>query len=165
MTRMQVIRNKTDARHEVERLRRSGATLALVPTMGALHEGHLSLVDQARRGTDLVMASVFVNPLQFGPMEDLDRYPRDLDKDMHQLEEAGVQLLFAPETAEMIDADRLTFVEVEHLGDRLCGGRRPGHFRGVTTIVSKLFLVLQPHIAATRLRRRSRASLRSVAVK
>jgi pantoate--beta-alanine ligase len=115
--------------------------------MGALHAGHLSLVTHAQAGCDVVMASIFVNPLQFGPTEDLARYPRDLDGDAKQLRDAGVQLLFAPEVASMIAADAQTFVEVAHLGDRLCGARRPGHFRGVTTIVSKLLHVLQPHVA------------------
>ena len=144
---MQVIRTKAEARQEVERLRASGAQWALVPTMGALHAGHLSLIARAQPESHVVIASVFVNPLQFGPTEDLERYPRDLDGDLRQLQEAGVQLLFAPEVSEMIDADARTLVEVAQLGDRLCGARRPGHFRGVTTIVAKLLHLLQPHVA------------------
>ena len=144
---MQVIHDKAEARQEVERLRAGGARLALVPTMGALHAGHLSLIAAARSSCDIVMASIFVNPLQFGAAEDLERYPRDLQGDVSQLQEAGVHLVFAPEASQMVGGDTKTFVEVQHLGDRLCGARRPGHFRGVTTIVSKLFNLLQPHVA------------------
>lgn len=144
---MKVLRSKQEAGAEVERLRLSGARLALVPTMGALHAGHLSLVDKARPGCDVVMASVFVNPLQFAPGEDLERYPRDLEGDMRKLGDVGVSLVFAPQAPEMLGAEGLTHVEVERLGTVLCGVRRPGHFRGVTTIVTKLFHVLQPHVA------------------
>jgi pantoate--beta-alanine ligase len=144
---MQVLRTKQEAHAEVERLRRSGLRLSLVPTMGALHAGHLSLVRLAAPGCDVVMASIFVNPLQFGPSEDLERYPRDLDGDLRKLEAAGVQLVFAPQAQDMLGSDGLTSVQVERLGDVLCGARRPGHFRGVATIVSKLFHVLQPHVA------------------
>jgi len=144
---MRVVRSKKEAQREVDALRRNGARLGLVPTMGALHAGHLSLVQRAQPGCDLVMASIFVNPLQFGPNEDLERYPRDLSGDLHKLEEAGVGLVFTPEAGDMIGQETWTHVEVAHLGEGLCGARRPGHFRGVTTIVAKLFHVLQPHVA------------------
>jgi pantoate--beta-alanine ligase len=144
---MQVLRSKEEARDVVERLRRSGERLSFVPTMGALHAGHLSLVQQARPGCTVVMASIFVNPLQFGQGEDLERYPRDLQGDLGKLEEAGVDLVFAPGIDAMFGQETLTSVDVDRLGDTLCGARRPGHFRGVATIVTKLFHILQPHVA------------------
>ena len=120
-------------------------TLGLVPTMGALHEGHLALVETARAQCDMVAASVFVNPTQFGPNEDLTRYPRTFDADCALLEDAGVDLLFAPGPAEMYPHDGLgTFVEVPGLSERLDGLSRPGHFRGVATVVSKLFHIVTP---------------------
>jgi pantoate--beta-alanine ligase len=119
----------------------------LVPTMGALHQGHISLVRAAREECDLVAASLFVNPLQFGPNEDLAKYPRDFDRDRTMLEQEGVDVLFAPSVDEMYPAGAVTYVTVEGLSDRLCGRSRPGHFRGVTTMVAKLFNIVQPDVA------------------
>jgi len=115
--------------------------------MGYLHEGHLSLVRAARRENDMVVMSIFVNPTQFGPGEDLDRYPRDLYRDMELAEKAGVDGIFAPSVEEMYPEGYSTYVEVEGLSRVLCGASRPGHFRGVATVVSKLFNIIQPHRA------------------
>ncbi len=124
-----------------------GASLALIPTMGAIHRGHLSLVEAAGRDCDVVAASIFVNPLQFGPTEDFDRYPRTFEDDCRQLAVAGVDLLFAPSTQEMYPPGATTFVEVPGLSERLDGASRPGHFRGVATVVNKLFNIISPDLA------------------
>lgn len=123
---------------------RPGATLGLVPTMGALHEGHRSLATRARAACSLVAATIFVNPLQFGPNEDLSRYPRTFEADCRMLEEEGVDLIFAPATEEMYPAGATTVIDVPGPADRLDGASRPGHFRGVATVVSKLFHITQP---------------------
>jgi pantoate--beta-alanine ligase len=112
--------------------------------MGALHEGHLSLVRMAKAQCDLVVVSIFVNPLQFGPNEDLAKYPRNFDRDCDLLEREGVDFILAPSVEEMYPAGAVTYVTVEGLSDKLCGRSRPGHFRGVTTVVSKLFNIVQP---------------------
>jgi pantoate--beta-alanine ligase len=127
----------------------AGKRLGLVPTMGALHEGHLSLVRAARAKSDVVAASIFVNPTQFGPTEDFGKYPRTLESDCALLEREGVELVFAPSVEEMYPhpKENVTWVIVEGLSDRLCGQSRPGHFRGVTTVVSKLFHIIEPDIA------------------
>ncbi len=127
--------------------RGAGKRLGLVPTMGALHEGHLSLVRAAQAQCDAVAASLFVNPLQFGPGEDLVKYPRDFERDRTLLETEGVDFLFAPGVEEMYPAGAVTYVTVEGLSDKLCGRSRPGHFRGVTTVVSKLFNIIEPDLA------------------
>jgi pantoate--beta-alanine ligase len=127
--------------------RGAGKRLGFVPTMGALHEGHLSLVRAARAANDLIAASIFVNPTQFGPNEDLAKYPRSFERDCELLERDGVDLLFAPSVEEMYPADAVTWVNVEKLSEKLDGGSRPGHFRGVTTVVAKLFHVVEPHAA------------------
>ncbi|MGH9536026.1 MAG: pantoate--beta-alanine ligase [Terriglobales bacterium] len=119
-------------------------SLGLVPTMGALHAGHMSLVAASRHRDDATVATIFVNPLQFGPREDLARYPRRLDHDLAQLEAAGVEMVFAPEPEAMYPAGFATAVEVAGLSERLCGASRPGHFRGVTTVVMKLFALAAP---------------------
>ena len=124
-----------------------GNKTALVPTMGFFHEGHLSLMRMAARHADAVVVSLFVNPMQFGPNEDLDRYPRNFTKDCELAEEEGVAVLFAPEAEAMYPAGFQTTVSVEHLSRSLCGADRPGHFNGVTTVVSKLFHVVQPDFA------------------
>ncbi|HEU5452954.1 MAG TPA: pantoate--beta-alanine ligase [Terriglobales bacterium] len=126
---------------------RQGKRLAFVPTMGALHEGHLSLVRMARGQAQVVAVSIFVNPLQFGPNEDLAKYPRTFERDRQLLEAEGVELLFAPTVEEMYPKDSVTYVTVEGLSERLCGRSRPGHFRGVTTVVAKLFDIVQPDLA------------------
>lgn len=126
---------------------RDGLRVALVPTMGALHEGHLSLIELARRHADRVVASVFVNPVQFDRADDFARYPRDLERDGAMLAGAGADVLFAPDASEIYPAGSQTFVTVEHLSQPLCGAHRPGHFRGVATVVHKLFTIVSPHVA------------------
>src|SRR5271170_6052126 len=121
--------------------------IGFVPTMGALHAGHLSLVSRARRDCDPVIASIFVNPKQFGPQEDFTKYPRTVEKDAEQFATAGVGALFLPEAAEMYPMGFATYVNVEGLSERLEGHTRPGHFRGVTTVVLKLLEIVQPHFA------------------
>ena len=123
-----------------------GSRIGLVPTMGALHEGHLSLVRRAREGTAMVAVTIFVNPTQFGPSEDLDRYPRDLEGDIAKLAGAGAGLVFAPEPAAMYPEGEETRVRVGKLADALCGPLRPGHFEGVLTVVAKLFALAGPAI-------------------
>ncbi len=127
--------------------RRAGQRLAFVPTMGALHEGHLSLVQAARASSQVVAASIFVNPTQFGPNEDLAKYPRSFERDRQLLEREGVDLLFAPAVEEMYPSGAVTWVTVEGLSGKLDGQSRPGHFRGVTTVVAKLFHVVDPDAA------------------
>ena len=124
-----------------------GLRLGLVPTMGALHEGHLSLVRAARQKSDVVAVSIFVNPTQFGPNEDFAKYPRDLAQDCAMLESQGVNVVFAPSTEEMYPERAFTWVTVEGMSERLCGKSRPDHFRGVTTVVSKLFHIVEPDTA------------------
>src|SRR5699024_7901937 len=127
--------------------RQAGLTVGLVPTMGNLHAGHMSLVNTAKQYSDKVIVSVFVNPTQFGPNEDFDTYPRTLEQDATLLTEHGADLLFAPTVAEMYPQETFTWVDVDHVGDRLCGAKRPGHFRGVTTVVSKLLHIAMPDYA------------------
>ena len=124
--------------------RREGKRIGLVPTMGYLHEGHLSLVRESKARADVTVVSIFVNPTQFGPNEDYKKYPRDLEKDSAFLSAAGVDCLFYPDAAEVYPPNYRTYVEVEGLQDRLCGRSRPGHFRGVATIVLKLFDIVGP---------------------
>jgi len=128
-------------------VRRDRARLGLVPTMGALHEGHLSLVRAARSSCDAVAASIFVNPAQFGPNEDLVKYPRSFERDCELLEKEGVRFLFAPSVEEMYPVGAVTWITVEGLSDKLDGRSRPGHFRGVTTVVAKLFHIVEPNAA------------------
>ena len=130
-----------------EARRRDGARIALVPTMGALHDGHLSLVEIARRHADVVVTSVFVNPMQFDRADDFARYPRDLEHDGGLLAAAGVDVLFAPNAKEIYPDAAETAVTVDHLSEPLCGAHRPGHFRGVATVVLKLLNIVQPHVA------------------
>src|SRR5262249_20403586 len=126
---------------------RSRGKLGFVPTMGALHEGHLSLVRAAKAQCNAVAASIFVNPTQFGPNEDFANYPRAFERDRELLEKEGVDLLFVPSLEEMYPGGIGTYVTVESLSDKLCGKSRPGHFRGVTTVVSKLFHIIEPDAA------------------
>ncbi|MBI4520001.1 MAG: pantoate--beta-alanine ligase [Gemmatimonadetes bacterium] len=142
------VATKAEVRGAVMRARQAGQRVALVPTMGYLHEGHLSLVDRARRQAEWVALSIFVNPLQFGPSEDLARYPRDLERDLAAAGARGVDLVFAPEVAEMYPhGEPAVVVVAEHLQDRLCGAVRPGHFRGVLTVVAKLLGIVRPDTA------------------
>ncbi|CAA7599919.1 Pantoate-beta-alanine ligase [Acididesulfobacillus acetoxydans] len=133
-----------EVRRRVEKARRDGFSVALVPTMGYLHEGHLALVREARQRGSFVVMSIFVNPLQFGPNEDYARYPRDLERDAALAAEAGVALLFHPSAEEMYPEPNLTQIEVGKLGKILCGASRPGHFRGAATVVGKLFNIVGP---------------------
>jgi len=145
---MRLIREKAELRRWRSVCRSAGETIALVPTMGSLHEGHLRLADRARDLADRVVMSIFVNPLQFGPDEDFDRYPRDLDGDLQLADEREVDVVFAPSGSEMYPPDGLwTAVVPERGADRLCGRSRPGHFRGVLTVVAKLLGVVQPEVA------------------
>ncbi len=127
--------------------RAGGKTLGLVPTMGALHEGHLSLVRAAKAKCEAVAASIFVNPTQFGPTEDLAKYPRPFERDCSMLQNEGIEILFTPSAAEIYPPASVTWVTVEGLSDKLDGRSRPGHFRGVTTVVAKLFNIVEPQVA------------------
>ena len=127
--------------------RRAGQAIALVPTMGYLHEGHASLMREGRRRGELLVLSIFVNPTQFGEGEDFDAYPRDLERDRRVAEEAAVDVIFAPRAREMYPEGYQSYVDVERLTTHLCGASRPGHFRGVTTVVTKLFNIVKPHVA------------------
>ena len=144
---MRVVTSVSEARAVLDAARARGETVALVPTMGALHEGHLSLIRAARAENDVVVVSIFVNPTQFGPKEDLERYPRDLDRDRGLCEDAGADLIFSPPAEEMYPRGFSTWVEVEGLTDGLCGRSRPGHFRGVCTVVTKLLSICSPERA------------------
>ncbi len=141
------LRTISEMRATSRAARQGGKRLGLVPTMGALHEGHLSLVRAARAQCDVVAASIFVNPTQFGPSEDFEKYPRALERDCALLERESVDLVFAPSVEEMYPAGAVTWVAVEGLSERLCGRSRPGHFRGVTTVVAKLFHMVEPDAA------------------
>jgi pantoate--beta-alanine ligase len=134
-------------RQTIAQARAGGKSVGLVPTMGALHAGHASLLQAARAETGFVVASIFVNPIQFGPAEDLARYPRPLEQDLEVCGQAGVDLVFAPEDQTMYPPGFCTYVEVQGLTDGLCGRARPGHFRGVATVVLKLFNLVQPDVA------------------
>jgi pantoate--beta-alanine ligase len=144
-----VVNTKAEVRQAVGEVRARRGRIALVPTMGALHEGHLSLLDHARREADWVALSIFVNPLQFGPTEDLDRYPRTLERDLELAAARGVDLVFAPSAAEMYPEGepRVSVVAAGSLAERLDGAARPGHFRGVLTVVAKLFGIFHPDVA------------------
>ena len=137
----------SDVRERVAAARAEGARVGFVPTMGFLHEGHLRLVDEARRRSDFVAMSIFVNPLQFGPTEDFSRYPRDADGDAEKAARCGVDLLFAPAGPEMYDPRRIVGVVAEGLDRRWEGEARPGHFAGVLTVVAKLFNIVRPDVA------------------
>ncbi len=144
---MIIVEDTASARTAIADARRRGATIALVPTMGALHEGHLRLVDEAKRHASAVVMSVFVNPLQFGPHEDFTRYPRDRDGDAIKAERRGVDILFMPRAEEMYVGERRVVVTPLALADRWEGASRPGHFTGVLTVVAKLFNIVQPDVA------------------
>src|ERR1700704_1922010 len=141
---MKICATIPEARAACRDARSGRKRLGLVPTMGALHEGHLSLVRAAKVQCDVVAVSLFVNPTQFGPAEDLTRYPRPFERDREVLETEGVEILFAPSAEEMYPPGEGTWVVVEGLSEKLDGRSRPGHFRGVTTVVSKIFHILEP---------------------
>lgn len=141
---MQLFHTIQDIRAYVHAQKSLGKSIALVPTMGALHEGHLTLIRTAKQSADIVIVSVFVNPTQFGPNEDYDAYPRTLDADCQGATSAGADAVFAPSPSEMYPNGYATYVNVEGITDLLCGAQRPGHFRGVATVVTKLFHIVQP---------------------
>lgn len=141
---MNIVKTISEVRNEVKNWRKQGLSVGLVPTMGYLHEGHKSLIDRACKENDKVVVSVFVNPTQFGPGEDLATYPRDIQRDAALCEDAGAALIFNPEPEEMYFDDFHTYVTMESLSDELCGKTRPIHFRGVCTVVSKLFHIVAP---------------------
>jgi pantoate--beta-alanine ligase len=143
----EIIRDPQAMRARVEDLRRDGRKIAVVPTMGALHEGHLTLLRAARERADIVILTIFVNPTQFGPNEDLAKYPRDEAGDIAKARTCGIDLAFCPEASAMYPAGAQTFIEVRELQKPLCGASRPGHFAGVATIVTKLFHITKPHLA------------------
>jgi pantoate--beta-alanine ligase len=144
---MDTVRTVEEMQQLADRWRREGQTIGLVPTMGCLHEGHLKLVDLARGQATRVVVSIFVNPIQFGPHEDFDRYPRDEKGDLEKLAARGVDAVFLPSVDEMYGPGHETYVDCTKLPDHLCGLRREGHFRGVTTVVLKLFMAVLPHAA------------------
>jgi len=145
---MQTVHTVSQVREYVRGWHQKGQSVGFVPTMGNLHDGHISLIKEARARCDVVVVSIFVNPTQFGPNEDFDRYPRTLDADAAALVDAGTDLLFAPSVDEMYPlGQNQTWVDVDGLGEHLCGASRKGHFRGVTTVVSKLFNIVQPDVA------------------
>ena len=141
---MKIVGTVKEVREQVKEWKKQGLSVGFVPTMGYLHEGHKSLMDAARKGNDKVVVSILVNPMQFGPTEDLATYPRDLDHDAALCESAGVDLIFHPEAEEMYEKDFCSFVDMTGLTEGLCGKTRPIHFRGVCTVVNKLFNIVTP---------------------
>lgn len=141
---MKIVGTVKEVREQVKEWKKQGLSVGLVPTMGYLHEGHKSLMEAARKDNDKVVVSIFVNPMQFGPTEDLATYPRDLDHDAALCESAGVDLIFHPEAEEMYEKDFCSFVDMTGLTEGLCGKTRPIHFRGVCTVVNKLFNIVTP---------------------
>jgi len=144
---MKIIETAKEMQMTAERLRLEGKTIGFVPTMGYLHEGHLALVKKARELCDIVVVSIFVNPTQFGPNEDIDKYPRDFERDKRLLDQEKTDITFFPDKKEMYPDQYFTYVQVRELEDHLCGLSRKGHFVGVTTIVTKLFNIVKPHYA------------------
>ena len=141
---MKIVGTIKEVREQVKEWKKQGLSVGLVPTMGYLHEGHQSLMEAARKDNDKVVVSIFVNPMQFGPTEDLATYPRDLDHDAALCEKVGVDLIFHPEPEEMYEKDFCSFVDMTGLTEGLCGKTRPIHFRGVCTVVNKLFNIVTP---------------------
>ncbi|ABO48710.1 pantothenate synthetase [Desulforamulus reducens MI-1] len=144
---MRLFKTVDEVRSFINSVRREGKTVGLVPTMGYLHQGHLSLVHEAKRSCDVVIVSIFVNPTQFDPNEDYQTYPRDLQRDVALVADAGVEAIFAPEAEEMYSQGFSSFVDVTGVSECLCGASRPGHFRGVATVVTKLFNIVLPDAA------------------
>jgi pantoate--beta-alanine ligase len=144
---MKVVRDVPGMAALARRWKDEGKRIGFVPTMGYLHDGHLSLVRESKRRADVTVVSIFVNPAQFGPAEDFKKYPRDLERDSAFLDKGGVDVLFYPDAAEIYPPGYRTYVEVHGLQDRLCGKSRPGHFRGVATVVLKLFNIVRPDLA------------------
>ncbi len=144
---MEVAKTIEEIRSLIKKARSNGKTIGLVPTMGALHIGHISLIKAAAEKTDFVVVSIFVNPIQFGPSEDFDKYPRPFEQDLQICQDNSVNLVFAPSSDEMYGRENLTWVDVDKLTEPLCGRSRPDHFRGVTTVCAKLFNIVLPDIA------------------
>lgn len=144
---MRLVDTISDMKAIIRSNRTMGKTIGFVATMGYLHEGHLSLVNRSVQDNDFTVVSIFVNPTQFGPNEDFEKYPRDMERDLSLAEAAGVDVVFAPSVAEMYPEKYKTYVNVEDITGVLCGLSRPGHFRGVTTVVNKLFNIIEPHKA------------------
>lgn len=144
---MRIIEKVAEMQQQADVWRRQGKHIALVPTMGYLHEGHLALMKFVRTRADLVVAGIFVNPTQFGPNEDLEKYPRNMERDVQLATNAGVDVLFTPQPEDMYPENYQTYVEVTRVTTPLCGRSRPTHFRGVTTVVNKLFNIVMPHTA------------------
>ena len=144
---MQVVHTLSDLRQAVAKARAAGKSIGLVPTMGCLHEGHLSLIKKAQTESDFAVVSIFVNPTQFAPHEDFSQYPRTFADDQALCEKAGVALIFAPRVEDFYPPDASTWVDVEKVSEGLCGTFRPGHFRGVATVVTMLFNAVQPQVA------------------
>jgi len=144
---MQVVRQIKEMQKMSDRLKQEGKRIGFVPTMGYLHEGHLSLVRKAKELCDSIVVSIFVNPTQFGPGEDFERYPRDEEGDKTKLNAAGVDILFIPGAKDLYPSGYQTYMEVAEVSKGLCGDFRPGHFKGVATVVAKLFNIVAPHVA------------------
>ncbi|MCC5942696.1 MAG: pantoate--beta-alanine ligase [Balneolaceae bacterium] len=144
---MEISRTIGEARELISQFKSSGQTIALVPTMGALHKGHLSLIRQAKKRADHVIVSIFVNPEQFGPNEDFDTYPRELEDDLEKCRLEGVSLVFAPDRDAVYDEEKFLSINIDSLNQHMCGGSRPGFFEGVLLIVNKLFNIIQPDVA------------------
>lgn len=143
---MQIITAIAAVRSVLQKAKRQNKTIGFVPTMGALHEGHMALIRQSRQNNDVTVVSIFVNPTQFGPREDFNKYPRQIKQDCLLLKKEKVDILFLPSSERMYPQPYLTYINVERLSDTLCGKSRPGHFRGVATIVAKLLLIINPNI-------------------
>ncbi len=144
---MMIIEKASQMQETSRRIRASGKTIAFVPTMGFLHEGHLELLRRGKERADVNVLSIFVNPTQFGPAEDFDKYPRDMEGDLKKAEQTGVDIVFTPPVSEMYPDGSQTTVKVKNLPEHLCGLSRPGHFEGVATVVAKLFNIVMPHVA------------------
>jgi pantoate--beta-alanine ligase len=144
---MKVAKTIKSVRQAVKAARKKGRIIGLVPTMGALHRGHISLIERASKHSDFVVVSIFVNPTQFGPNEDLAKYPRPLQDDLRICRDNGVDVVFVPDVKEMYHEEELTWVSVDKISQPLCGRFRPGHFRGVATVCAKLFNIVQPDVA------------------
>jgi pantoate--beta-alanine ligase len=144
---MQVYRTIEEIRFEIGKLKSAGKKVGFVPTMGALHEGHISLIKKAHEHSDAVVVSIFVNPEQFGPNEDYETYPRELDKDLEKLKKQGVSLVFTPERSELYESEKYLKIVIGSLNDHMCGASRPGFFEGVLLVVNKLFNIVQPDVA------------------
>lgn len=144
---MRLLEKPKEMQAWADHYRGQGKTIGFVPTMGFLHDGHLSLIREAKRITDVVVVSIFVNPAQFGRGEDYEQYPRDLEGDREKVERVGADILFVPSVSDMYPEGYLTYVDVEEITKTMCGASRPGHFRGVATVVTKLFNIVKPHKA------------------